>query len=84
MNDKVLVRISVPMADIHYDMRIPCDLTCHTVAHHIRDMLERMQGHAIAVSENPVLWIGKAQRIADSGKTLREMGITDSDLLLLL
>ena len=35
MNDKLLIRVSIPIADIAYDFRIPYDLTAGTVANMI-------------------------------------------------
>lgn len=84
MKDKVLIRISVPMADMAYDFRVPLDLPLGTVSEMITGMLRNATEEQIPLSNVPLLWCAKTGIMPDRRKTIRELGLTDSDMLLLI
>lgn len=84
MKDKVLVRVSMPMADMAYDIRIPYDLKCATVTEMIAEMFKNLNRGNLPIGNTPLLWFTREDCVLDDTKTLREYGITDSDMLLLI
>lgn len=84
MKDKVMVRINVPIANAAYDLKIPCDLTVGTTAGVITDMIRQAGGNSVPLSTAPVLWQAEKGVPLDSQKTIRENGIEDGALLLLI
>ena len=84
MKDKVLVRIDVPIANAAYDLKIPCDLTAGTTANVITGMIRDTGGGSVPLSASPVLWQAERGVPLDAQKTIRENGIEDGALLLLI
>ena len=84
MKEKILVRVNVPMADVAFDVRIPYDITAGVAAEMMSRMFRSITEAELPLSAFPVLWYPKAGMILDGGRTVREYGITDSDMLLLV
>lgn len=84
MNDKVLIRVSIPIADIAYDFRIPYDLTAGTTARVVTDMIRQIASNPIPLSEDPVLWEYSRGEVLNAQKTIREIGIENGAMLLLV
>lgn len=84
MKDKVLVRICIPMADIANDFFIPRDICCGVAAKILSDMIKKNYQQDIPISDVPLLWYAKENTLLDEAKSFREIGITDSDMLLLI
>ena len=84
MKDKVLVRINVPIANAAYDLKIPCDLTVGTTADVITGIIRDAGGDSVPLSTAPVLWQAERGVPLDAQKTVRENGIEDGALLLLI
>ena len=86
MKEKVLVRISLPMGDMAYDVRLPYDVDCAVAAGIISEMFKKVteSNEPSPVSFSPALWWKSKGVSLHEGKSLREYGITDSDQLLLI
>ena len=84
MKEKILIRVNVPMADIAFDVRVPYDITAGVAAEMISGMFRSVVESELPLSAFPVLWYPKAGMILEGGRTVREYGITDSDMLLLI
>lgn len=82
--EKVMVRVTVPMANISYDLKIPRDLTSHSVTGTVIALFKQKNGYDFPLSEMPSLWRKKDGTELDSSCTVRELGITDSEELLLI
>ena len=83
MKEKVLIRISVPMGDKAFDIRVPYDMDCGIVTDVIAEMFNRVDKE-IPLGRPAVLWWKKKRIQLEDGRTLREYGITDSEQLLLI
>ena len=84
MKDKVFVRVSLPMADLNYDVRLPADVSVSRVTDTLFKTFQSLHSSPLPVREKPVLWSMKNVTPLDREKTLREQGVTDSDMLLML
>ena len=84
MKDKVFVRVSLPMADLNYDVRLPADVSVSRVTDTLFKTFQSLHSSPLPVREKPVLWSMKNVTPLDREKTLREQGVTDSDMLLMI
>ena len=84
MKDKVFVRVSLPMADLNYDVRLPADVSVSRVTDTLFKTFQSLHSSPLPVRERPVLWSMKNVTPLDMEKTLREQGVTDSDMLLMI
>ena len=84
MKEKVLVRVKLPMADMAFDVRIPYDISVAVAAKMIAKMFKQITREDLPISKEPILLKAPIGELIDGTKTIRESGITDSDLLLLI
>lgn len=84
MKEKVMVRISIPVANLSYDMRIPYDLTVGTASQVISRMIKHQSENIVPLSKTPVLWKSNNGKKIDQSKTIREIGTKDGDMFLLI
>ncbi|WP_369413332.1 EsaB/YukD family protein [Aristaeella hokkaidonensis] len=84
MKEKVLIRISVPIANRSYDMKIPYDLTVGTASQVITKLVKSQSEDMLPLSKTPVLWTSDNGSELDRSKTIREIGTKDGDMFLLL
>ena len=84
MNEKVLVRVKLPMADMAYDARIPLDVSAGIAVRMLIEMFEKLRETKLPVSASPALWMAGTGRQLDSSATLRELCVKDGDLLMIL
>jgi len=84
MKDKVLVRVRLPMADLNYDVRLPADIPVSRVTDTLLQTLQSLQKSPLPVKDRPVLWSMKNAKPLETDKTLRELGVTDSDMLFMI
>ena len=84
MKEKVLIRISVPIANRSYDMKIPYDLTVGTASQVITKLVKSQSEDMLPLSKTPVLWTSDNGSELDRSKTIRETGTKDGDMFLLL
>ena len=84
MKEKVLVRISVPIANLTYDIKIPYDLSVRTASQVITRLIKSQSEEAVPLSKIPVLWKSSDGSEPEQSKTIREIGTRDGDLFLLI
>lgn len=84
MKEKVLIRVEVPLADEACDFRVPYDLPCVTVADMITGMFQKMNRNCLPIHDPPFLWHERNHAALDEARTLREQGVMDSDLIVMV
>lgn len=84
MEDKILVRVRMPIADVSQDVRIPLNLTVSTVSEMLAQMFIQSCQRPLPMCERPTLWLSSAENPLDEAMTIRELGIADSDELFLI
>ena len=84
MKDKVLVRVRLPMADLNYDVRLPADISVSRITDTLYKTVQSLQKTPLPVKKRPILWSMKSISPLQTDKTLREQGVTDSDMLFLI
>lgn len=84
MQEKVLIRVEIPLADEACDFRVPYDLQCATVADIITGMFQQINQNCLPIHNPPFLWHARDHKTLDDTRTLREQGVMDSDLVILI
>lgn len=84
MKEKVFVRLQLPIADQHYDVRLPFDSSVGLITDTLVRMLELRQPRGLSLQKHPMLWSAREGKPLEGDRTLREQGILDSDLLYLI
>ena len=84
MKDKDLVRIRLPVADRQYDFRLPADAEVGQLTQTLISMLGKTGDGPLLLQRHPALWLARNGKPLVAGGTLREHGITDSELLFLI
>lgn len=84
MKDKVLVRVQIPMAGLNYDVRLPADISVSRVTDTLYRMVSGLHKSELPIGQKPCLWLQKNACALDTEKTLREQGVTDSDMLFMI
>lgn len=84
MKEKVHVRVRLPLADCQYDVRLPADSQVEALTQTLVSMLQKHNTAPLLLQQKPTLCSAKTGEKLNAELTLREQGIKNSDLLLLI
>ena len=84
-DDKILIRVMLPISGIVHDVRLPANLKVRDVVPVLAAMLEKLHEGGLLLSKEQLLCrSGTGEVFADPNATLQESGIRDSDMLYLV
>ncbi len=84
MDDKVLVRVRLPMADAEYDMRVPMDIPVSRATRMVAELCAKRYGARPPLQASPALWSPQSGAPLPGNRTLRELTVASGDMLLLI
>lgn len=84
-NDKIMVRIMLPVRNLSFDVRLPEDLMVKDAVPTIVEILKKVAGDELLLSGKNILCKSDSGEILSSpDMRLKDLGIKDADMLYLV
>ena len=84
MNNKILIKLFVPMIEKEYDLFIPIDKYVNYHVLEIQNGIYDLSDFMFQKKQNPVLILKETGQILDLNKNVKESGLANGDELILL
>ncbi len=83
-NEKILVRLELPISGITHDVRLPQDLKILDVVPTLISILGQMHEDSLLLSGEHLLCKSTGEPLSNLGATLKECDVRDADILYLI
>ena len=83
-NDKIVIRLELPISGIAHDVKLPQDLKIRDVVPTLVSMLGQMHEDGLLLSDQRLLCRSTGEPLTDPNATLKECDVRDTDILYLV